>query len=138
MGRLYDLIQEHIDAQAPYPPSARRVALELGVTQTTLNNWREPKKLIDKGHLVAIARLTRNPYRVVLDALLEDIGYLHEGSGGNDERSAAPMKKGPEPTVERTRAAQLRAVAQEGDDASDAERVDELARQARERQTRED
>lgn len=74
MGKLYDLIQEHIDAQQ-YPPSERQVAKELGVTQTTLSNWRTPKKLIAKEHLLAIARVTRNPYARVLDALLEDIGY---------------------------------------------------------------
>lgn len=74
MGKLYDLIQEHIDAQQ-YPPSERQVARELGVTQTTLSNWRSPKKLIAKEHLLAVARVTRNPYARVLEALLEDIGY---------------------------------------------------------------
>ena len=75
MGKLYDLIQEHIDSQQ-YPPSERQVARELGVTQTTLSNWREPRKLIAKEHLLSIARVTRNPYAVVRDALLHDIGYL--------------------------------------------------------------
>lgn len=84
MGKLYDLIQEHIDAQQ-YPPSERQVAKELGVTQTTLSNWRAPKKLIAKEHLLAIARVTRNPYARVLDALLEDIGY----------RDAAPPTQEP-------------------------------------------
>lgn len=85
MGRLYDLIQEHIDKQV-YPPSERAVAKQLGVTQTTLSNWREPKRLIDKRHLVAIARLTGYPYARVLDALLADIDYLEERDG-----NAAPM-----------------------------------------------
>ena len=74
MGKLYDLIQEHIDAQQ-YPPSERQVAKQLGVTQTTLKNWREPKRLVDKEHLLSIAQVTRNPYARVLDALLDDIGY---------------------------------------------------------------
>ena len=87
MGKLYDLIQEHIDSQR-YPPSERQVAKELGVTQTTLSNWREPKKLIDKEHLVAISRVTRNPYHRVLDALLDDIGYLTEESDGDDDHAA--------------------------------------------------
>lgn len=91
MGQLWDLIQEHIDAQ-PYPPSERRIALELGVSPTTLANWREPKRLLAKEHLVKIARLTRNPYRRVLDALLADIDYLDEGSGGSG-RNAAPMRQ---------------------------------------------
>lgn len=74
MGKLYDLIQEHIDSQQ-YPPSERQVAKEIGVSQTTLKNWRTPVKLIDKEHLLSIARVTRTPYHTVLDALLEDIGY---------------------------------------------------------------
>lgn len=75
MGRLYDLIQAHIDAQR-YPPSERQVAKDIGVTQTTLTNWRTPKKLIAKEHLEAISRETGVPYIRVLDALLEDIGYV--------------------------------------------------------------
>ncbi len=75
MGHLYDLIQEHMDAQ-PYPVPARQVAKALGVTQTTLTNWRQPKKLIEREHLASIARVTGNPYNRVLDALLRDIGYL--------------------------------------------------------------
>jgi transcriptional regulator with XRE-family HTH domain len=79
MGKLYDLIQEHVDAQT-YPPSERQLAKELGVSQTTLANWRTPKKLIAKEHLESIARVTRNPYGRVLEALLEDIGYRDPGS----------------------------------------------------------
>ena len=90
MGKLYGLIQEHIDAQQ-YPPSERQVAKELGVTQTTLSNWRQPKKLIDKAHLLAIARVTRNPYAVVLDALLEDIGYKDASQGVRGDEGPAAM-----------------------------------------------
>lgn len=74
MGKLFELIQAHIDSQE-YPPSERDVARKLGVSPTTLANWRNPKKLIDKEHLVAIANVTGNSYMRVLDALLEDIGY---------------------------------------------------------------
>lgn len=76
MGRFYDLIQAHMDAQ-PYGVSQRQVAGKLNVSPTTLTNWREPKKLLAKEHLEAVARLTGVPYQRVLDALLEDIGYLH-------------------------------------------------------------
>lgn len=75
MGRLYELIQAHIDAQ-PYPVSERQIAKKLGVSPTTLKNWRTPVKLVDKDHLLAISRVTGVPYHRVLDALLEDIGYL--------------------------------------------------------------
>ena len=87
MGKLYDLIQAHIDAQ-PYGVSERQVARKIGVTQTTLNNWRNPKKLIAKEHLIAISRVTGVRYSQVLDALLDDIDYLTEDdkAGRDDER----------------------------------------------------
>lgn len=78
VGKFFDLIQEHIDSQ-PYHVTERQVARRLGVSQTTLTNWRTPKKLIDKPHIVAVSELTGVRYGRVLDALLEDIGYLNEG-----------------------------------------------------------
>lgn len=74
MGQLYDIIQRHIDAQ-PYGTSVRRVADALGVSPTTVANWRQPTKLIAKEHMEAIARVTGTPYREVLDANLADTGY---------------------------------------------------------------
>lgn len=77
MGQLYDLIQAHMDSQ-PYAVSARQVAGKLEVSPTTLKNWRKPEGLIEKKHLLAISRLTGAPYLRVLDALLNDIGYMTE------------------------------------------------------------
>lgn len=87
MGRLYDLIQRHIDTQH-YEVSERQVAQKIGVTQTTLSNWQHPKRLIEKKHLVAISRVINVPYETVRDALLDDIGYLREESDGDG--NAAP------------------------------------------------
>ena len=84
MGQLYDLIQAHMDSQ-PYAVSQRQVAGKLEVSPTTLNNWRNPKDLIEKRHLIAISRLTGVPYLRVLDALLHDIGYLREDAAQSDE-----------------------------------------------------
>lgn len=75
MGRLWDIIQQHIDGEQ-YPPSQRQVAKKLDVSPTTLGNWRAPKDLPEFEHLEAISRLTRVPYRDVLDAALADTGYL--------------------------------------------------------------
>lgn len=75
MGRLFDLIQAHMDSQ-PYEVNVAQVAKKIGVTRQTVLNWKHPAKLIDKDHLVSISRLTGVPYQRVLDALLEDIGYL--------------------------------------------------------------
>lgn len=78
MGMLWELIQKHID-NAPYPPSERQVAARLGVSPTTLGNWRDPKKLPSRENLQAIADLVGVRYSVVLDAALYDTGY-HEGA----------------------------------------------------------
>lgn len=78
MGLLWDLIQKHIDS-APYPPSERAVATKLGVSPTTLGNWRDLKRLPSRENLQAIADLVGVRYSVVLDAALRDTGY-HEAS----------------------------------------------------------
>lgn len=77
MGKFYELIQQHIDDQ-PYPVTERQIAKRLHVTQTTLSNWREPKRLIQKRHIIAVAELAGVRYERASDALLEDIGYLTE------------------------------------------------------------
>lgn len=76
MGRLYDLLQDHMDAQ-PYEVTPADIARRIGVSRQTVLNWRTPSKLVRKDHLLAIAQVTGVPYQRVLDALLEDIGYLH-------------------------------------------------------------
>lgn len=88
MGRFFDLIQQHIDSQ-PYPVTERQVAKRLGVTQTTLSNWRTPKKLIAKRHIIAVAELAGVRYERARDALLEDIGYLSEGPPPDPAKSDA-------------------------------------------------
>ena len=84
MGHLSDIVQTHMDAQ-PYRVSERQVAQALGVTQTTLKNWRAPKRLICQGAPLAISRVTHVPYSRVLDALLTDIDYLRQDGDGNAE-----------------------------------------------------
>ena len=89
MGQLFSIIGDHMDRQNGYRISERQVAIRLGVTPSTLANWKQPKKLIDKEHLVAIAELTGVPYHRVLDALLSDIGYLRETDESPPSRSVA-------------------------------------------------
>lgn len=94
MGRLWELIQRHID-NAPYPPSERTVARKLGVSPTTLGNWRDPKKLPTRENLQAIADLVGVRYAVVLDAALHDTGY-HEASPA----AVIPLHPRPIATIE--------------------------------------
>lgn len=82
VGKFYDLIQQHIDDQ-PYPVSVNQIARRLEVTPTTLKNWRTPKKLIEKRHVVAVSQLVGVRYERARDALLEDIGWdVEDGPEG--------------------------------------------------------
>jgi transcriptional regulator with XRE-family HTH domain len=76
MGRLFDLLLAHMDAQ-PYEVKPADIARKIGVSRQTVLNWEHPVKLIRKDHLQAISQITGVPYHRVLDALLEDIGYLN-------------------------------------------------------------
>jgi transcriptional regulator with XRE-family HTH domain len=90
MGRLFDIIQAHMDLQ-PYGATQSAVAKALGVSRTTIGNWRNPKELIDREHLVKISEVTGTPHAVVLNALLYDIGYL----GGDAEHPTSPKSSYP-------------------------------------------
>lgn len=93
MGRLYQLIQDHMDAQ-PYEVRPADVARKIGVSRQTVLNWQTPTKLINKTHLQAIAKVTGVPYLRVLDALLEDIGYLAaDNDGDNVTELSEPVRK---------------------------------------------
>lgn len=79
MGRLFELVEEYRSRYSPHEPSYSRIAEEVGVSRQTLLNWKTPTKLLDKRHIVALSEVTGVPYQRVLDALLDDIGYLRPG-----------------------------------------------------------
>lgn len=85
VGKFWDLIQQHVEEQA-YPPSERELARRLNVTPSTLANWKAPKKLIAKEHIVAVADLVGVRYERARDALLEDIGYRWEKNDPDPEK----------------------------------------------------
>lgn len=74
-GRLWALIEHHRTSQA-YPPSHRALSQRVGITQTTLSNYRAPKGLPAREHLESLALVIGVPYRMVLSAALVDVGYL--------------------------------------------------------------
>lgn len=82
MGRLYDIIQAHIDAQQ-HGTSVRKVALAIGVSPTTVSNWRNITELPSRENLEAIARVTGAKYDDVFYAASVDAGYIIEGRGSN-------------------------------------------------------
>lgn len=84
MGLLWDIVQAHIDS-SPYPPSYRQVARRLGITPTTLTNWRDPEALPRQANLRALATLTGVPYDDVLRAALTDTGYFDRNRATHEE-----------------------------------------------------
>jgi transcriptional regulator with XRE-family HTH domain len=75
VSQLWKIVQAHIDAQ-PYPPSERQIAMRLGVSPTTLANWRTSRIELPKPeNLMALADLTGVSYDKVLQAALDDSGY---------------------------------------------------------------
>jgi transcriptional regulator with XRE-family HTH domain len=102
MGKLWDVVQAHMDGE-PYRVSQRQVALKLGISPTALGNWRQLRSLPEADHLRALANLTGTPYLRVLDAALEDAGYLPKAGGDHDEpRDTAPSTQaGGSPAGER-------------------------------------
>ena len=97
MGALWDVIQRHIDS-SPYPPSQRKVAQRIGVSPTTLANWRNPKEMPTHEHIAAIADVTNTPYDRVLAAALADTGYDVAADGstraGSEPRELPPLDSG--------------------------------------------
>lgn len=77
MGRLYDIIQTHIDQQ-DYKVSVRQLAERLGVSPTTVANWRNLNELPTKANLESIARVTGASYEEVFYAAGVDTGYIVE------------------------------------------------------------
>lgn len=92
MGKLWDLLQSHIDGEK-YPPSERQIAAKLGVSPTSMRKYRNPKQLPSRETMEAIANLVGVRYSVVLDAVLYDTGYHEAGK-------VVPLRVRPITTVE--------------------------------------
>ncbi len=73
-GHLWALVQAWLDAQ-PYPPSQRKLAGRIGVSPSTLGDWKFARTAPAPDDLRALASELRMPYEAVLDAALIDAGY---------------------------------------------------------------
>lgn len=75
MSRLKMIVQRFVDEN---DRTEAWIARQMGVAGQTLNSWstRGLSKLPEAWMIKALARVTGTPYRDVLDAILEDIGYL--------------------------------------------------------------
>lgn len=73
-GHLWAIVQEWLDSM-PYPPSQRRLATRLGVSPTTVSDWKYGTGFPAPDRLKALAAEIGVPYERVLDAVLKDRGY---------------------------------------------------------------
>lgn len=79
MGKLWDIIEDWRDGMA-YPPSYRKIAMDLGVSQSSFDTWKAPTEVPKLYNLLAISRLTGVPYRRVVDAVVEDTRLYDESA----------------------------------------------------------
>lgn len=89
MGKAWNIVQAWVDSQ-PLDTTDAALSRALGVAQSNFDIWKNPKKLPSHEAMGAIAELTGRPYREVLDAFIEDIGYAEPPS---KERMAARRRK---------------------------------------------
>lgn len=104
MGALWDLIQTELDRER-FTVTDRKLALRLGVSPSTIGNWREGiNRLPDKKNLRAIADFVGRSYEDVLLVALSETGHAQgtrladrRGSSTMDEAVAQELtRRGPE------------------------------------------
>lgn len=83
---LWRVIQEWLDAQR-FPPSQSRLGESMGVTRSTISDWKLGNAKPTPEHLHRLADLlapTLGPmvYNRLLEALLTDMGYTRERASG--------------------------------------------------------
>jgi len=75
MGAFWDLIQTEVDRER-FHVSDRQVALRLGVSPSTIKNWRDGlRRLPDEKNLRSVADFTGNAYEDVLLTALSETGH---------------------------------------------------------------
>lgn len=75
LGALGDLVQREFLDKMQFPPSARRMALAIGVAPTSIGNWMEGSSMPSPENLRALTDLTGLSYDRLLEAALADNGY---------------------------------------------------------------
>lgn len=76
-GHLWAVIQEWMDSM-PYPPSQAAVAKRLGISGSSMTDYKYAKTMPNPDFLRALAAEIGVPYERVLDAALKDAGYRAE------------------------------------------------------------
>lgn len=91
--QVWALIQQYMDSQLVRVSQAG-VAAAVGVERSALSQWKYGQATPRPEHLRSLQRVTRIPYRLFLDALLVDMGYLDaEEMMGNAQHPAAIVRQ---------------------------------------------
>lgn len=77
-GHMWALVQEWLDTFTYRPPSQRELAPRLGVSDSTLGDYKYARHLPPPAFVVRLAKEIQVPYEKVLDAVLKDRGYRGE------------------------------------------------------------
>lgn len=86
-GHLWAVIQEWQDAQPWKPPSQRELAERIGVSHSTVTDWKYARTFPNPRDLKELAKALRVPYERVLDAALQDADYRDPPSGKPERES---------------------------------------------------
>lgn len=74
-GHMWALVQEWLDTFTYRPPSQRELAPRLGVSNSTLGDYKYARHMPPPAFVVRLSREIQVPYEKVLDAVLRDRGY---------------------------------------------------------------
>lgn len=95
MGKLWNLIEDWRDGMA-YPPSYRKIAKDLNVSQSTFETWKAPVEMPKVHNLLAISQLTGVAYRRVVEAAAEDTGLYDERVAEESAKRLASRRRAKE------------------------------------------
>lgn len=73
-GHLWAVLEEWLNT-LPWKPSQNQLAERIGVSASTLGEWKYATRVPKPAHLEALARETHLPYDRLLDAVNRDRGY---------------------------------------------------------------
>lgn len=75
VSELFRLVEAYMHDSGATQNAVARLS---GIDERTFSSWKSRRTLPDPIDLANLARVTRQPYRLVLDAALTDAGWLPE------------------------------------------------------------
>lgn len=84
--QIWALIQEWMDAQF-FTVTQAQLAQKVGVSRSALSQWKTGQARPKPEHLMELHRVTRIDYDLLVEALVQDLGYRDVKAGGRDAQS---------------------------------------------------